>query len=441
MSAAGCSSDPGARRPLPLPRLPAFSLLVVALAAVAGCEMFAPDFGEIRQPRIRPLRDRAAQHDAVLRLRTERILPEVMARHGVDCWVVLGDVVAVDPLFPLLTTSATRLRGPAVLGLCRDGAGGVDALLLGGVAAAGAYYETVRPATGREELADALRDELERREAAVVAVDRAPGTPFADGLTASGSEWLRGALAPTAARPVSAGPLARDYLGRHLEVEMPLFREAADLTAELLESVLTAEVVRPGRSSLADLAWAVRQRALEWGLEVAGEPRVRLFRPAGSPDPRDPRYPETWFLPGDLVQLTAGIRYLDYVTRTARWAYVTDTGEYRAPAAVEDAMRDLGAALEAGAADVRPEDRGGGPAVGDLSLVPLGFFGPEAAGATAGRQRAVDPRGFVGVVVRATVRPEGWREPLELELVEPAVLGADGLQLAAPLQRAPTVIE
>ena len=54
----------------------------VLIALTTGCKAFAPDFAEFGGARVRDIRDRAAQHDTMLTLRLDTLLPVLMERVG-----------------------------------------------------------------------------------------------------------------------------------------------------------------------------------------------------------------------------------------------------------------------------------------------------------------------------------------------------------------------
>jgi len=425
-------------------------VLLVALVAatVPGCRAFEPDFGRFDVPEVRPLRDRAAQHDALVELRLQELLPVAMARAGIDCWLV--------------RTSTTAAPGRVVLSFCRRDSAVVRRAWGRGLRAVEGLYETE---TETASTLDAdpgalLRAELESHEPAAIAVNRSPDEPWADGLAATDAAWLEETLGPTLwGRTGSASELVQGFLGRHLEAEEALFTEAARLNDAILHEVLSDREVVAAGTSLVDLRWAFHRRSGRRDVEVAVEPRTEIWRRGQALEAETRTEQDLLLQPGDLVFLTAGIRYLDYAVPMGRWAYLLPEGELAPPGWVPAALEERAGDLEAAVALLAPGAPGdrlaaslrelaGARELRTLRVGRLGrMFDLRAAGTAPGTlpwslEPPLPGPGPLVLELSGVVRPPGWEDQeIELTLREAVWVGPDGGRPVIPIQRAPYLID
>lgn len=426
-----------------------------------ACQAFSPGFGEFGGERVRDPRDRAAQRDAMLELRLELLLPRLMEQSGFDCWLLLADGAHGDPLVQLLTVSRSRLEGKGALLLCAGAAGTTRTAIGRGLAANAPLYDVIEPSTD-EPLEDLLNARLLAADPERIAIDDARTLAAADGLSASNARWLRDNLASDFAdRLLSSRPLAEDFLATQLDVEAPLLAEAARLAAGIIEEVLSDRVVVAAGTSLADLDWAVRERAAAIGVDFAYPPRTIVYRLGV--DLEDERRMEMDLIlqPGDLVFLSAGIRYMGYGNRIGRWAYLMRTGERQAPEWADAAVAGLATAAErvAGALDVgmdERETRGVGTAatarfadarviidrVARLHEGALAPRRPAAADETWRPDYRLAADTGLALTVEATITPPGAAaQPFTMLSLETLVLTGSGARFVVPPQRTPLLID
>lgn len=445
-------------------RVPSLRLAVAALVVVmaaGGCEAFAPDFGEFGGERLRAPRDRAAQQDAMLELRLDMLLPQAMEAAGVDCWLVVSDGQDGDPAVVALTFSTTRLEGKGALLLCREGSGLRRFALGRGLAANAAIYEVAEP-TGEVFLEDLLNERLLAVGPRRIAINEARSFAAADGLSASNARWLRERLHPDFVDGlVSSRPLVEDFLSTQLDVEAPLFAESARLMVAILDEVLSDQVVVAAGTSLADLDWAVRERAARIHVDIAYPPTTLVIRPGATLEAERAMDLDLILQPGDLVFLSAGISHLGYANRVGRWAYMLPTGERVAPDWVGAALNELADAAQRIAdsitighndADVRSAMSGAlaglteaRAAVDRVARLREGAVDPSRAAVASAAWRSdfrlAADTGLV-ITVEATFTPPGAaRQSFSLLLVDTVLVGAGGARFVGTLQRLPLLID
>lgn len=438
-----------------------FIALLAAGLLVSACQAFTSGFGEFGGERVRNARDRAAQRDAMLELRLELLLPRLMQESGFDCWLLLADGADGDPLFAMLTVSRSRLEGKGALLLCA-GAEGVSRSALGrGLATNAPLYEVVEP-SAEQPLENLLNARLVASAPERIAVNDARTFAASDGLSASNARWLRDNLAADFVdRLLSSRRLAEDFLATQLDVEAPLLAESARLAAGIIEQVLSDRVVVAAGTSLADLDWAVRERTAAIGVDLAFPPRTIVYRLGA--DLEDERRMEMDLIlqPGDLVFLSAGIRYMGYGNRIGRWAYLMRTGERQAPDWANASLAELALAAERAAAalDVgmsEAEALAVGAAVTAHLEAPrvsidrvarmhegaLAPWRPAAAGETWGPEYRLAADTGLALTVEATITPPGTAaEPFTMLSLDTLVLTVAGARFVVPPQQTPLLID
>ena len=434
----------------------------VLIALTAGCKAFAPDFAEFGGSRMRDIRDRAALHDTMLTLRLDTLLPVLMERVGVDCWLILADGSEGDVLVPLLTVRATRLEGKGVLLLCNQDSALARIALGAGFSSNAAIYEVVEPSDDLA-LAGLLNDHLRAFKPESIAVNDSLQFPAADGLTASNARWLRDHLAPEfSSRLISSRPLVESFLAEQIFSEAPLFAESVRLTVAILDEVLSDQVVVASGTSLLDLDWAFRERAAQLDVEVAYPPRTAVYRPSSTLEAEHRMQLDLKLQPGDLVFLSSGIRYLGYTNRVGRWAYLLPTGESTAPDWVNEALSRLADVAERtaelikvgqGATEVLEATRSAMVGLVHSSTV-IDRVGRLQEG-TVELESVVAPlRGWdsayrlgantgLAITLLTTMQPPlgPSAPPLLLLLLDTVLVTAAGTDFVVPLQRTPLLID
>ncbi len=297
-----------------------------------------------------PLREQAGVRDRWLTERLLDLLPVLMDRAGIDLWLVAGREYNEDPVLATLLPAAwLSARRRTVLLLHRSDDGVTP------VAVSRYPVGQFLPADGGDGPADGewdvVRRFVEQADPRRIGIDVSADFALADGLSHSEHQQLVAALGPWADRLVPAEPLAVAWLETRLPEEMAALHALNRLTAETVAEAF-ATAVTPGTSTAIDVAWWLRQRLHDLGVEPWFQPSVALQR-AGIPLVEQggallPAVPfDAVIEPGDLVHCDVGLTSLGLRTDTQRSAYVLRPGENTAPAglrellAVGNRMQDL----------------------------------------------------------------------------------------------------
>jgi Xaa-Pro aminopeptidase len=319
-------------------------LLAVWLLAVALLSCGRPPASGGRSTdalRLPGLKEQAALHNAWLKLRFERVLPELMRREGIDMWIVICREHAEDPVYPTLMPRpnmfAWRL---SMLVFSGRGGAGVECLSVNPYGSGdfnkeiGDYYRPGWTAQAEDPWARLARIVRERNPQRI-GIDESRTFAFADGLSASLKAALGAALGPgLSARLVSAERLAVGWLERRTEAELAFFGELAAVNRSVAAEALSGKVITPGRTTIDELGWWTREKFASLGVEAWFQPTFYILRSA-----REAAGDRRVVRPGDVVRCDIGFSCLGLTTDVQEVAYILRPGETEAPAGLREAMR------------------------------------------------------------------------------------------------------
>ena len=292
-----------------------FAVLVAALASSAS-----PVLGQESRRRF----------DMMRRIRLDKfdlVLPQAMRENRIDMWIVAMKQNHPDPLWEDLGGGFIGANGYFVF---TDRGGKIERAVFdidGYGFDAGGGYDLVNPG----DLAAFVRARDPKR----IGLNMSEDIGAADGLSHTQHLALAKALGePYASRFVSAEKLVADFRSRRVATEIVAFGEAAQHARELAERAFSAEVIAPGRTTLADVAWWMQDRLLERGLGTSfGMPSVYWSGPEGILATSD----DTVIRPGMLLHIDWGVCLMGFCTDMKRTAYVLGPGESKPPAGIQHA--------------------------------------------------------------------------------------------------------
>ncbi|MCZ2857202.1 M24 family metallopeptidase [Blastococcus sp. VKM Ac-2987] len=298
-----------------------------------------------------PLRDQADVRDRWLTQRLLDVLPGLMDRAGIDLWIVVGREYNEDPvLATLLPATWLSARRRTILLLHRSDDGVTPAAV--SRYPVGQFLPAWTGDTGDTgDTADAgeraqwaeVRRFVEQAGPRRIGIDVSEHFALGDGLSHTEHRLLTEALGPYADRLVSAEQLAVGWLETRLPEEIAALRAMNRLAHEVIAEAFSPVVVTVGTTTALDVAWWIRQRFHDLGVEPWFQPSVLLQR-AGVPLVEDrgtllPAVPyDAVVRPGDLLHCDVGLSSLGLRTDTQRNAYVLRPGETAAPAGLRAAL-------------------------------------------------------------------------------------------------------
>ncbi|CCG02946.1 M24 family metallopeptidase [Blastococcus saxobsidens] len=295
-----------------------------------------------------PLREQADVRDRWLTERLLDVLPGLMDRAGIDLWVVIGREYHEDPvLATLLPATWLSARRRTILLLHRSDDGVTPAAVsrypVGQFLPAWTATRATGRSTERAQWAE-VRRFVEQADPRRIGVDVSERFALADGLSHTDHRLLTEALGPYAERLVPAEELAVGWLETRLAEEIAVLHGLNRLVHEVIAEAFSPDVVTVGTTTAFDVAWWIRQRFHDLGVEPWFQPTVVLQR-AGVPLTEEqgtllPAVPyDAVVRPGDLLQCDVGLTSLGLRTDTQRNAYVLRPGETAAPDGLRAALR------------------------------------------------------------------------------------------------------
>jgi len=305
--------------------------------------------------------------------------PAILAEHGIDVWLTLvrETLLTRDPSLDLV--AGTYCAWQSAFLISRSGervaiVGRHDATSVEDLDAydeVAAYDESIRPG---------LRSTIERLAPESIALNYSPSDPAADGLTHGLWLVLREALegTPYVDRVVSSASVVNSLRGRKSASELARIRAAVDET-EALFALVGAEL----RSGLkeTEIAALFDAQVSRRGLGYAWEPSHCPAVNAG-PD-KDVGHSAPGALTtrrGQLLHCHFGVEKDGYCSDLQRVWYLLDDGESEPPVDVRTAWEAIWAAVDSGAAALRPGAVGHEvDATARARLVSAGFPEPKYA--------------------------------------------------------------
>jgi Xaa-Pro aminopeptidase len=271
-----------------------------------------------------------------------------MDRAGIDLWLVIGREYNEDPVLATLlpaTWLSARRRTILVLHRSDDGvtAAAVSPYAVGQFLPAWSPAE--RPGLSAEQSQwAAVRRIVEQADPRRIGIDVSPSFALADGLSHTEHGLLTEALGPYAERLAPAEDLVVGWLETRLPEEIAALHALNRLAHAVIAEAFSPAVIEAGTTTALDVAWWIRQRFHDLGVEPWFHPSVALQR-AGVPLVAErgtllPAVPyDAVVEPGDLVHCDVGLSSLGLKTDTQRNGYVLRDGETEAPEGLRTALR------------------------------------------------------------------------------------------------------
>ena len=284
-------------------------------------------------PGILTLREQAAVYNDWLKLRLERILPELMLQEGFDMWLVICRENNEDPVFfslvPFTSMYASRT---SILVFTDKGAEGVERLTVSRSGIGQLYKSAWEPDKIDQwvRLAQIIKERNPKR----IGINESDTFNYGDGLTASLKKKLMASLpADLTGRVQSAERLAIRWLERRSSEQLEVYPQIVAIAHGIIAEAFSRRVITPGVTTTDDVVWYFRERSRQLGLANWFQPSVSIQRPKESP------YKDSNVIHrGDWLHCDFGIIYLKLCTDTQQVAYVLKDGETDAPQGLKDAL-------------------------------------------------------------------------------------------------------
>ncbi|MEN3037982.1 MAG: Xaa-Pro peptidase family protein [Candidatus Kryptonium sp.] len=327
-----------------------FTLLVLLLLNISACVRETP----YQAPR-KIKRMSAEKFFEIKKAKLDKFVLPAMKEEGIDMWIVLTREYVVDPL--AMDLSADKAVAKTALIFINEGnylkkiaicaSYDVDPLQKSGI------YDTVI-SYKKEGLAPHLKKIVEEKNPSKIALNISEDSPIADGLSASMFEYLKNTLGQKfSKRFVSSENIVIAYRSRLLPEEIEIMREAVKITEEIISKALSADVIKPGKTTEKDIANYIKKLMRDYGVGPSWEPEscpsVNAGVTRGHSEPSDYVIQR-----GDLITIDFGINLSGYHTDIQRTAYVLRENETQPPDYILKMWKTNVKAIEEGFKKMKP---------------------------------------------------------------------------------------
>jgi Xaa-Pro aminopeptidase len=290
------------------------------------------------------LRDQSKVIDEILEERLNHLLPKLMQKNKIDCWIVMSREYNEDPVLKTMLPSTwlSARRRTILVFYNNEKENKFEKLAI-------ARYnvgENIKASWDLNKFPnqwDALIDIIQTRNPNKIALNFSKTFALADGLTVSDLEEFKEKLPNTlSSKIVSAETLAINWLETRTEKEMQIFSQLVNITHKIIDEGFSEKVITPGITTTDDVVWWFRQKVNNMGLQTWFHPSVSVQRSDSanfehlrsfSNRPKD-----DVIVFGDLLHVDFGITYLRLNTDCQQHAYVLKPGETDVPAFIQKAF-------------------------------------------------------------------------------------------------------
>ncbi|HEY0740024.1 MAG TPA: M24 family metallopeptidase [Chryseosolibacter sp.] len=303
------------------------------LLLIVSCHSFGQPYSVLTQ------KDQSQIIDGILEDRLKTLLPELMRREKIDCWVIISREYNEDPIIEtLLPATWMAARRTTMLVVFDQGADKDLELLAISRYDVGKLFKRSWDPEAEPDQWNQLSKVLQERNPKKIAVNKSEHEGIADGISATELEKLKESLPENLrGKVVSAEPLGVAWLETRTEKEMEHFQKMCRISHDIIKEGFSSKVITPGRTTTDDVTWWFREKIKELKLDTWFHPSVSIQR--SEPDVLFLKRPQPVVIqPGDLLHVDFGISYLRLNTDIQQHAYVLKEGETSAPKFLKDAL-------------------------------------------------------------------------------------------------------
>jgi Xaa-Pro dipeptidase len=266
---------------------------------------------------------------------------EMMRKHGADWWIVVNEEFHDDPLTEYIAP-ARPYAGNRDLFIFIDTGSRLRSVAVSGYAeeVLARWFESPDEPKPAAEVLRALYAEHPPEKIAISSGGRRGVTRS---LTHDAWEMLGETLGSEGAgKMVPAEPLIEEYLDTRIAEEKEIYTRLVSLTEAMVRRALSSETIEPGVTTAGDLRDFLYDQLWECRVGTWFQPDIRIQR-AGSENRSSRGFlavakEADLILPGDLLHIDFGIRFMGLNTDWQKMAYVLREGEAEAPAGLRRAL-------------------------------------------------------------------------------------------------------
>lgn len=428
-------------------------VLLYLLSGIFSAHSAEYDFA--KQYNILSIQDRSALEDEMLKDRLDNVLPGLMRQANVDMWILISREYNEDPLLKtFLPSTWLSARRRTILVLTNQGREGIKAQAIARYDVGNVFSK----AWDKEKQPDqmqALMALIEQYQPNRIAINQSNHYGLADGLTATEKELLNRYLPKEYQQKlVSAESLAVAWLETRTKTELIHYQNLVALTKAIINQGFSNDVIRPRKTTLGDLVWWFRERTNELGLQTWFHPSIKIQRKYKKMAVSDDE--ELIIMPGDLLHVDFGLRYLGLNSDIQQHAYVLLPEQSHPPSFLSAALQKgnelqdiLTKQFKVGRSgnEILSRTRERALLAGLRPMVyshPIGFHG-HAAGTTIGMwdaqfgvagsgDRLLHNNTAYAIELNVAIESEEWQKDVSIMLEENAIFWRGKIQYLAPRQ-------
>ena len=203
-------------------------------------------------PSTKSLPDRAELIDNILSERIETVLPGLMRRSGLDCWIMVSREYNEDPVLKtFLPSSWFSARRRTILMIFDHGPDQPLETLAVARYAVGQQFKSAWDPESMPDQWQRVRTLLDERQPKRIGINVSETFALADGLTKTDHEALVGAIGPHAGKLASAEDLAVGWLETRSQTEIELYPDIVRLAHDLIARAFSLEAITVGETTTA----------------------------------------------------------------------------------------------------------------------------------------------------------------------------------------------
>lgn len=275
---------------------------------------------------VKTVREQANIINELLSDRLNNLLPTLMSKHNIDCWVLMTREYNEDPIVKtMLPAEWLSARRRTILVFYNNPTTGKLE-----------KYAIARYAVGKEIQAAwdvaktpnqwaALAALLQEKQPTKIALNISSDFGHADGLDHTEYvEFMSYLSKDQQSKVISAQPLAVAWLETRTEKEMAYYPSLLKITHDIIKEGFSNKVIKVDETTTTDLEWWFRKKLSDMGLSTWFHPSVEIQR-------RSAKNTDDIIHRGDFLHVDFGISYLRLNSDVQEQAYVLLSNEKEVP--------------------------------------------------------------------------------------------------------------
>ena len=287
----------------------------------------------VTKAQVKPVQEQANIINEILSDRINHLLPQLMQKNKIDCWIMITREYNEDPIVKtFLPAEWLSARRRTILVFYNNGQNGQFE-----------KYAIARYPIGKEIKAawdvdktpnqfEALSNLINKLNPNKIALNISSDFGHADGLDYTEYNEFKNALTEiNKQKIVSSQPLAVSWLETRTEAEMKYYPQLLEITHAIIKEGFSSKVIKIDQTTTNDLEWWFRQKLSDMGLSTWFHPSVEIQR-------RNSSIKDEVIHRGDFLHCDFGISYLRLNSDVQEQAYILLPNEQVVPIELQAAF-------------------------------------------------------------------------------------------------------